>query len=136
MCAVPNHFHRAMAASVLVALCSTSPHLLAQTAEHVVSSADLQSATVASSQTREQNVAALSGFLSSEQAQSAFKSAHINPMQVKAAVAGLSDAELAQLASKASRAQTDFAAGNMSNRDLLIILVGLAALILIIVAVH
>jgi hypothetical protein len=43
---------------------------------------------------------------------------------------------LAQLAARASLAQNDFAAGRISDRDLLIILVGVAVLILIIVAVH
>ena len=35
-----------------------------------------------------------------------------------------------------NKAQTDFAAGNIDDHDLLIILVCIAALILIIVAVH
>ena len=60
----------------------------------------------------------------------------MNPQAVKSAVATLNDQELAQLASRASKAQSDFAAGNMSDRDLLIILVAIAALILIIVAVR
>jgi len=60
----------------------------------------------------------------------------MNPEQVKHAVAGLSDDELAQLASRAQNAQADFAAGAIDNHDLLIILVCIAALILIIVAVH
>ena len=55
---------------------------------------------------------------------------------MKKAVAGLSDEELAHLASRAQKAQADFAAGNMGDRDLLIILVCIAALILIIVAVR
>jgi hypothetical protein len=55
---------------------------------------------------------------------------------VKKAVASLSDAELAQLASRAQKAQADFAAGHLSDRDLIIILVVIAALILIIVAVR
>jgi hypothetical protein len=55
---------------------------------------------------------------------------------VKTAVASLSDAELAQLASRAEKAQADFAAGHLSDRDLIIILVIIAGLILIIVAVR
>jgi hypothetical protein len=56
--------------------------------------------------------------------------------QVKSAVSQLNDQELAQLASRASKAQADFAAGSLSDRDLIIILVCIAALILIIVAVR
>jgi hypothetical protein len=43
---------------------------------------------------------------------------------------------VAQLAARAQKAQADFAAGSISDRDLIIILVCIAALILIIVAVR
>ena len=49
---------------------------------------------------------------------------------------GLSDDELARLASRVRTAQADFAAGTLSDRDLIIILIAVAALILIIVAVR
>lgn len=109
---------------------------LAQDSQHLVSPSDLQKATVDASQSRQQNIDTLNGFFSSDQAQKALQSAHMNPQEVKQAVAGLSDQELAQLASRAQKAQNDFAAGNMSNYDLLIVLICIAALILIIVAVR
>ena len=65
-----------------------------------------------------------------------FEAAGIDAQQVKTAVSSLNDQELARLAARAATAQADFAAGRMSDRDLLLILIGLAALILIIVAVH
>jgi hypothetical protein len=108
----------------------------AQTSEHLVTPSDLQKATTDVSQARQQNIDTLNGFFSSDPAQKALQSAHMNPQEVKKAVAGLSDQELAQLASRAQKAQSDFAAGSMSNHDLLIILILIAALILIIVAVH
>jgi len=46
------------------------------------------------------------------------------------------DDELAQLAAKVQTTQADFAAGKMSDHDLIIILIAIAALILIIVAVR
>jgi len=55
---------------------------------------------------------------------------------VKQAVSSLSDQDLAQLASRASRAQADLVAGHLSDRDLIIILIAIAALILIIIAVR
>jgi hypothetical protein len=55
---------------------------------------------------------------------------------VKQGVATLSDQELAQLAARADKAQADFAAGTLSDRDLIIIILAVAALILIIVAVR
>jgi hypothetical protein len=69
-------------------------------------------------------------------AQKALKTAHMNPEQVKTGVASLSDAELAQLASRAEKAQADFVAGTLSDRDLLLIILGIAALVLIIIAVR
>ena len=110
--------------------------VFAQATEHLVSPADLQKATVDASQARQRNLDTLNEFFSSEKAQKALRSAHMNPEQVKTAVAGLSDEELAQLASRANKAQADFAAGYIGERDLLLILVAIAALILIIVAVH
>jgi hypothetical protein len=43
---------------------------------------------------------------------------------------------LAQLASRSAKVQADFAAGKLEDRDLLIILVVMAALVLVIVAVR
>jgi hypothetical protein len=127
---------RAVTASVLVAMIALPLNVFAQAADHVVSSAELQKATVDASRTRQQNLDTLNQFFSSEKAQKALKSAHTDPLQVKVAIAGLNDAELAQMAAKASKAQADFAAGRLDDRDLLIILVAIAALILIIVAVR
>jgi hypothetical protein len=125
---------RAAVVCVLATIFVVPQDVLAQS--HVVSPADLQKAVLTASQTRQQNLAKVKEFFSSEMAQQALKSAHMDPAQVKTAVSTLSDAELAQLASRADRAQADFAAGRLSDRDLIIILVAIAALILIIVAVR
>jgi hypothetical protein len=74
--------------------------------------------------------------LSSPQAEKVLGVAGIDPVRVKTAVSALNDEELARLAARSEKAQADFAAGRLSDRDLLIILVGIAALILIIVAVR
>jgi hypothetical protein len=104
--------------------------------DHVVSPLDLQNDVSAASATRQKNLAQVEGFLSSTEAQQAMKSAHISPEQVKNAVPQLNDDELAQLSARSEKAQKDFAGGRISDRDLLIILVGIGVLILIIVAVH
>lgn len=127
---------RALTACVLATIFAVPQNLLAQAAEHVVSSSELQKAAVEASRARQQNLDTLKEFFSSESAQRALKAAHTDPEQVKKAVASLSDAELAQLASRAKKAQADFAAGNLSDRDLIIILILVAGLILIIVAVR
>lgn len=110
--------------------------VLAQSSLHVVSPHELEKAGQDASNARQQNVEKLRGFLGAAEAQKAMEEAHINPVQVQEAVAGLSDQEVAQLAQRAAKAQNEFAAGNMSDHDLLIILIAIAALILIIVAVH
>ena len=127
---------RAAAAMLLAVLFALSQNLLAQDATHVVTPSELQQAAVKSSTARQQNLDEVRQFFSSEKAQEALKSSHINPKQVTTAISTLDDAELAQLASRVQKAQSDFAAGRLSDRDLIIILVAVAVLILIIVAVR
>jgi hypothetical protein len=127
---------RALVTTALVTIFAIPPSLVAQSSEHLVSPNELQKAAVDASQKRQQNLDTLNQFFSSEKAQRALESAHQNPEQVKKAIASLSDDELAQLASRANKAQTDFAAGKMDDHDWLIVLVCIAALVLIIVAVH
>ena len=127
---------RVAVAFLLAAVFALPFNLSAQTATHLVSPADLQQAAVKASTVRQQNREDVQNFVSSETAQKALKSAHMNPEQVKTAVSTLDDAELAQLATRVHKTQADFAAGSLSDRDLIIILVAVAALILIIVAVR
>ena len=125
---------RVVTACLLCAVLGISQNLAAQTP--IVSQEELQKAIVAATQSRQQNIQTIQQFLSSPTAQKALASAHMNPQQVKQAVPGLSNDELARLASRATKAQADFAAGRMDERDLIIILIAIAALILIIVAVR
>jgi hypothetical protein len=128
---------RVTAACVLATFFAVPQNLKAEAmAAHVVSTADLQKAAVAATQTREQNLKAVQAFVSSEKAVKAIKDAHLDPQQVKNAVASLNDAELAQLAARANKAQADFAAGDLSDRDLIVIMLGIVVLVLIIVAVR
>jgi hypothetical protein len=128
---------RVVTACVLATIFAVPQSLMAQAAAaHIVSPADLQRAAVSATQTRQHNLETVRSFLSSEKAEKALKSAHLDPQQVKNAVAGLNDAELAQLASRADKAQADFAAGDLSDRDLIVILLAIAVLVLIIVAVR
>jgi hypothetical protein len=129
-----RQFVRVATASMLAVVFMIPQDSLAQS--HVVSLAELQSATVAATQARERNIESLRAFVSSPTAEKALKSAHIDAQQVKNSVSRLSDQELAQLASRAGKAQADFAAGKLSDRDLIIILLAVVALILIIVAVR
>lgn len=113
---------------------SAPPDLLAQ--DYIVPPSAIQSDVAAVSAARLRNREQVRSFLAQPGAQSALQSAHVDYRQVMTAVDHLSDADLAQLAARSQKAQKDFAAGNISDHDLLVILVGFAALILIIVAVH
>jgi Flp pilus assembly protein TadB len=123
---------RLLAACFLLTLCATS--ILAQT--HVVSQADIHKELVNAAQTRQQNVQKTRRLFSSEETRKALESAQISPDKVDAAISTLSDEELARLASRADTLDQDFAAGRLNDRDLLIVILGIAALVLIIVAVR
>jgi hypothetical protein len=123
---------RLLAACFLLTLCSTS--ILAQT--HVVSPSDIHKELVNTAQTRRENQQKIKGLFSSDETRKAMEAAKINPERVEAAVGTLSDEELARLAARADKLEKDFAAGRISDRDLLLIIVGFVALILIIVAVR
>jgi hypothetical protein len=123
-------------ALILAGLFAVPGNLLAEASLHVASPSELQAATIQASRVRQQNLETVRNFISSNQAQQALRSAHLNPQQVKEAVSSLNDSELSQLAARSQKAQADFAAGTLTDRDLIIILVAVAVLILIIVAVR
>lgn len=125
---------RTVTAGVLATLFAIPTNVMAQA--HVVSPADMEKEVVAASQLRQHNLDQVKQFLSSNQAEKAIRSAHMDPVKVTTAVASLSNAQLAQLAERSQKAQADFAGGSLSNRDLLIIIVAVAVLILVIVAVR
>ncbi len=132
----PKQSSRVAVAFVLAVVFALPQNLVAEAASHVVTPSELQQAVLKASTARQQNRDEVQQFFSSDKAQKALQAAHINPEQVKNAVSTLDDAELAQLASRVQKTQTEFAAGTLSDRDLIIILVAIAALILIIVAVR
>jgi hypothetical protein len=129
-----KRFARVLTACALISFFFLPTEGIAQS--HVVNPADLQKEMVKSTEARQHNIDTVQQFLSSPMAEKAMKSAKVDPVQVKNAVSSLSDQDLAQIASRADKAQTDFAAGRLSDRDLIWIIVAIVALILIIVAVH
>jgi hypothetical protein len=103
----------------------------AQDQQHVVSLADLNKEAARPAQTRQANEQAVRTLLSSEQGQKALKSAHLEYEKVDKAVGQLSDEDVARLAERSRQAQADFAAGNISDRDLLwIIVIALGIIVL------
>ena len=103
----------------------------AQDQQHVVSLADLNKDAAKPAQIRQANEQAVRTLLSSEQGQKALKSAHLEYEKVDKAVGQLSDEDVAQLAERSRHAQADFAAGRISDRDLLwIILIAIGIIVL------
>jgi len=103
----------------------------AQDKQHVVSLSDLNKDATRPAQTRQSNEETVRTLLSSDQAQKALKSANLDYQKVNKAVGQLSDEDLAKLAERSRQAQRDFAAGRISDRDLLwIILIAIGIIVL------
>lgn len=113
------------------ALFASQPAAGAAQDGHLVSPAQLQQQLESASAARRKNIDTLTKFLSSPTAVHAMKSSGIDPVQVKDAIPNLSDSELASLSARAAQAQQNFAAGSLSNSDLLIIILILVVVILL-----
>ncbi len=108
----------------------------AQDKQHVVSLSELNKDAARPAQTRQTNEEAVRTLLSSDAAQKALKSSNLDYQQVDRAVGQLNDEDLARLAERSRRAQSDFAAGRISDRDLLWIIVIALAIIVLAVALR
>ena len=130
-CCRAVHFLLMVSFSVVLAIPQS---LFAQ--DHVVSSAAIQKDLRAAAETRQKELAKVQEFISSDKSQKALASVHVDYRQVRDAVQSLSDEDLARIAARTEQAQKDFSAGALSNRDLIWIILGVAVLVLIVVAVH
>jgi hypothetical protein len=127
------------ACSILLAVCLVtvgSPPVGAQQKDHAVSSDQLRVDVQKSSATRQANEAAVREMFASEAGNKALNSAGIDYQKVDQAISQVNDEDLARMADRSREVQKDFAAGRMSDRDLIIILLVAVALILIIIAVR
>jgi hypothetical protein len=107
--------------------------LRAQDKQHVVSLSELNKDAARPAETRQANEEAVRTLLSSDQAQKALKSANLDYQKVDKAVGQLNDEDLAKLAERSRQAQKDFAAGRISDRDLLwIILIAIGIIVLVV----
>lgn len=102
---------------------------------HVVPLAELHHDAAATTASRQANLEKVERLFSSEMAQKALRSVKIDGKQVTAALPLLGDEELAQMASRADRAQADFAAGALTNQEITYILIALATAVIILVIV-
>jgi hypothetical protein len=113
-----------------------SPPVRAQQKDHAVSSDELRIDVQKSAATRQANEAAVRDMFASEAGKKALNSAGIDYQKVDQAISQVNEEDLARMADRSREVQRDFAAGRMSDRDLIIILLVAVALILIIIAVR
>jgi hypothetical protein len=127
---------RALAILFVATLASSTTRAHVQDNQHVVSLSELSKDSAAPAETRQADEAAVRHLLSSERGQKALESAKIDYSKVDKAVGQLSDEDVARLADRSRRLEKDFAAGNLSDRDLLIIVIIAVLVIALIAALH
>ena len=108
----------------------------AQKEQHVVSLSELSQDAAKPAQARQANEQAIRNLLGSSAGQKALQSAGVDYQKVDKAVGQLSDEEAAKLAERARQAQADFAAGTISDRDLLWIILIIVAVLVVALAVR
>jgi preprotein translocase subunit SecF len=121
---------------VLSLVCVWSVPARAQDKEHAVTSSQLRSDLQKAAENRQANEAAVREMFATDAGKQALKSAGIEYQKVDQAISQVNDEELARLADRSRDVQKNFAAGRMSDRDLLIIIVIAVILIVVIVAVR
>jgi hypothetical protein len=127
---------RALVISTLLCLAGIASESQGQEKQHVVTLDELKKDAAKPAEVRQADEAAVKNLLSSENAQKALKSANLDLQKVDRAVSQLSDEDLAKLAEKSRQAQKDFAAGRLSDRDLLWIILVIVAVLIIALALR
>lgn len=124
---------RALAVALAACLAGGTARGQASDDKHVVSLGELSKDSAGPAETRQANEAAVRELLSSPEGQKALQSAKIDYAKVDKAVGQLSDDDLAKLAGRSRDVERDFAAGSLSDRDLLVILI-IALLLIVLIA--
>ncbi|HXJ03971.1 MAG TPA: hypothetical protein VNH65_02665 [Candidatus Acidoferrum sp.] len=127
---------RALVIFTLLCLAGIPSRTLGQEKQHVVSLDELKQDAARPAEIRQADEAAVRNLLSSVSGQKALKSANLDLPKVDKAVSQLSDEDLAKLAERSRQAQKDFAAGTLSDRDLLWIILIIVAILIVALAVR
>lgn len=127
---------RALAILFVATLASGAARAQARDDQHVVSLSELNKDSAAPAEARQANEAAVRHLLSSDRGQKALESAKIDYTKVDEAVGQLSDEDVAKLADRSRQVEKDFAAGSLSDRDLLVIVIIAVLVIALIAALH
>jgi hypothetical protein len=129
----PTWCTRALAIVLSLSFMGAPKPVRAQNNQHVVSLDELKKDAARPAETRQANEAAVRQLFSSEAAQNALKSAKVDYAKVDKAVGQLNDEDVAKLADRSRQVERDFAAGSLSDRDLLVIVI-IAVLIIALIA--
>jgi len=124
---------RALALGALVTLFSFPARAQQQ---HVVSLNELRRDSAKPAEVRHSNDQAIRDLLGSAAGQKALQTAGVDYQKVDKAIGQLGDEEAARLATRAREAQRDFAAGTISDRDLLWIILIIVAVLVVALAVR
>lgn len=127
---------RALVFGALLCLAGIPSRSQGQEKQHVVSLDELKKDATRPAEARQADESAVRNLLSSESGQKALKSANLDLQKVDTAVSQLGDEDLAKLAERSRQAQKDFAAGRLSDRDLLWIILIIVAVLIIALAVR
>ena|SRR5215472_9120388 len=126
-------FPRALAIMLAFSLAFGAAPAQAQEKQHVVSLSELSKDSSGPARARQADEAAVRQLFSSDAAQKALQAAKIDYAKVDNAVGQLSDEDLSKLAQRSRQVENDFAAGTLSDRDLLIIII-IAVLVIALIA--
>lgn len=103
--------------------------------DHVVTSSDLQKEVNHAARIRRVQESKIEAFLQTRRAQKALAAANIDYRTIEKGVPLLNDRELADLSARADRAQSDFAAGSLTNEELTYIIIALATAVIVLIIV-
>jgi hypothetical protein len=118
-------FRKLPATALVLAFTVFSGSLLAQ--EHIVSPTDLRNDLRQATTAREENLADVNHFFASDRVQQVLKTSRMDGERVQKAIPFLSDQELSTLATKTRGAEKDLAAGELSNAQISLIILAVAA---------
>ena len=126
-----------LAAMMLAAAVSAGPMLAqSQADKHVVSLGELSKDAAAPAQTRRANEAEIRQLFATVDGQKALKTANVDYAKIDRAVSSMSDEDVARISDRARAIDHDFAAGNLSDHDLLVILIVVLIVVILIVVLR
>ena len=123
------------AVMALAAAVTAGPILAHQQADrHVVSLGELNRDAAGPAEARRANEAEIRHLFATVDGQKALKTANVEYAKIDRAVSSMSDEDVARISSRAREIDRDFAAGSLSDHDLLLILI-IALIVIILIVV-